>query len=71
MRQWGRVGESLLPDLLDVNILLGIPAFRLKILKDEIRKSYFLELKRFLWKEGIQGPDDEVKGPSKVYPMGE
>ena len=43
--------------------------FRLKVLHDEIKKPYFLELKKFLWKEGVQGPNDEVKGPTKVYPI--
>lgn len=42
---------------------------RLKILHDEIKKPYFMELKKFLWKEGVQGPNDEVKGPNKVYPI--
>ncbi|KAA1467329.1 uracil-DNA glycosylase [Dentipellis sp. KUC8613] len=39
----------------------------LKLLKDEIRKPYFISLKEFLWKEGVQGPDDSAKN-LKVYP---
>ncbi|TFY55222.1 hypothetical protein EVG20_g9399 [Dentipellis fragilis] len=39
----------------------------LKLLKDEIRKPYFISLKEFLWKEGVQGPDDGAKN-LKVYP---
>jgi len=43
---------------------------RLKVLKDEIRKPYFLALKEFLWKEGLRGLDDT--SPSlKIYPPGE
>lgn len=40
---------------------------RLKVLKDEIKKSYFISLKKSLWEEGVKGPDDDVKG-LKVYP---
>ncbi|KIJ66656.1 hypothetical protein HYDPIDRAFT_108560 [Hydnomerulius pinastri MD-312] len=39
----------------------------LKLLKDEIKKPYFISLKKFLWEAGVQGPDDSVKG-LKVYP---
>jgi len=41
--------------------------FRLKVLKDEIKKPYFISLKEFLWKEGVQGPDDSARD-LKVYP---
>lgn len=41
---------------------------RLKVLKDEIKKPYFISLKKFLWEEGVRGPDDSVKG-LKVYPI--
>ncbi|KIK10100.1 hypothetical protein K443DRAFT_670731 [Laccaria amethystina LaAM-08-1] len=37
----------------------------LKLLKDEIRKPYFLSLKQFLWDAGVKGVDDIQ---SKVYP---
>ena len=40
----------------------------LAMLQDEIRKSYFLDLKRFLWKEGVRGVDTSVVG--KVFPAG-
>lgn len=40
---------------------------RLKILKEEIRKPYFLSLKEFLWKEGVHGLDDSAQD-LKVYP---
>ena len=45
---------------------------RLKVLKDEIRKPYFISLKQFLWKEGVQGPDDsapnlQIYPPRKIY----
>ena len=43
--------------------------YRLKMLKDEIRKPYFIALKDFLWKEGVKGPDDSQK-PLQVYPAG-
>ncbi|KAF9466529.1 uracil-DNA glycosylase [Collybia nuda] len=39
----------------------------LKVLKDEIRKPYFISLKKFLWAEGVRGPDDTPKSV-KVYP---
>ncbi|KAI0032528.1 uracil-DNA glycosylase-like protein [Vararia minispora EC-137] len=39
----------------------------LKLLKDEIKKPYFIALKEFLWKEGVRGPDDSDKA-LKVYP---
>ncbi|KAF9237619.1 uracil-DNA glycosylase-like protein [Melanogaster broomeanus] len=39
----------------------------LKVLKDEIKKPYFISLKQFLWEEGVKGPDDNVQG-LKVYP---
>ena len=37
------------------------------MLKDEIRKPYFLKLKTFLWEQGVKGPTDSVKG-LQVYP---
>ena len=40
---------------------------RLKLLKDEIKKPYFIALKRFLWEEGVRGADDSPKS-LKVYP---
>ncbi|KAI9512991.1 uracil-DNA glycosylase-like protein [Russula earlei] len=39
----------------------------LKVLKDEIKKPYFISLKEFLWKEGVRGPDDS-EHDLKVYP---
>ncbi|TDL25619.1 uracil-DNA glycosylase [Rickenella mellea] len=39
----------------------------LKILKDEIKKPYFIGLKTFLWNEGVRSPDDESNS-SKIYP---
>lgn len=39
----------------------------LKVLKDEIRKPYFISLKEFLWKEGVQGPDDSAPN-LQIYP---
>jgi uracil-DNA glycosylase len=40
---------------------------RLKLLKDEITKPYFIALKRFLWQEGVRGADDSPKS-LRVYP---
>lgn len=37
----------------------------LKLLKDEIKKPYFINLKQFLWDAGIKGMDDI---PRNVYP---
>ncbi|KAI6122177.1 uracil-DNA glycosylase-like protein [Pisolithus croceorrhizus] len=39
----------------------------LKLLKDEIKKPYFIALKKFLWEAGVRGAEDSVKG-LKVYP---
>ncbi|KAI9057215.1 uracil-DNA glycosylase [Trametes sanguinea] len=39
----------------------------LKVLKDEIRKPYFLKLKRFLREQGVKGPEDSAPN-LKVYP---
>jgi len=47
--------------------LNAVSTFRLKVLKDEIKKPYFISLKEFLWKEGVQGPDDSARD-LKVYP---
>ncbi|KAG8213068.1 uracil-DNA glycosylase-like protein [Butyriboletus roseoflavus] len=38
-----------------------------QLLKDEIKKPYFISLKKSLWEEGVKGPDDNVKS-LKVYP---
>lgn len=43
---------------------------RLKSLKDEIKKPYFISLKKFLWEEGVRGADDTPKYV-KIYPPGE
>ena len=40
---------------------------RLKVLKEEIRKPYFIKLKEFLWEQGVKGPNDTSKSV-KVYP---
>ncbi|GAA5842225.1 hypothetical protein JCM3766R1_005071 [Sporobolomyces carnicolor] len=41
----------------------------LSLLKDEIRKPYFRQLKEFLWKEGLRGTDDkDSKGKLTVFP---
>ncbi|KAG1791722.1 uracil-DNA glycosylase-like protein [Suillus plorans] len=39
----------------------------LKLLKEEIKKPYFISLKKFLWEEGVHGPDESAKN-LKVYP---
>ncbi|PAV16453.1 uracil-DNA glycosylase [Pyrrhoderma noxium] len=43
----------------------------LKLLKDEIKKPYFIELKKFLWSEGVKGPDgitDKIfPAPQNIY----
>ncbi|KAH9945312.1 uracil-DNA glycosylase [Epithele typhae] len=39
----------------------------LKLLHTEIRKPYFLKLKRFLYDQGVKGPDDSAP-KLKVYP---
>ncbi|EEB94631.1 hypothetical protein MPER_06523, partial [Moniliophthora perniciosa FA553] len=39
----------------------------LKVLQGEIKKPYFLSLKRFLWEQGVRGVDDSDSS-LKVYP---
>lgn len=40
---------------------------RLKVLKDEIRKPYFIKLKKFLYEQGVKSVGDSA--PSlRVYP---
>ncbi|KAI0346586.1 uracil-DNA glycosylase [Trametopsis cervina] len=39
----------------------------LKVLKDEIKKPYFLKLKQFLWDQGVRGAEDSAQN-LKVYP---
>jgi len=45
----------------------------LKLLKDEIKKPYFISLKRFLWEQGVRGPDEipttltVCPAPSNIY----
>ncbi|KAK0468599.1 uracil-DNA glycosylase-like protein [Armillaria novae-zelandiae] len=39
----------------------------LKLLRDEIKKPYFLSLKQFLWEEGLKGIHDTPL-PLRVYP---
>ena len=34
---------------------------RLKVLKDELKKPYFISLKKFLWSEGVKGPAVRTK----------
>ena len=45
--------------------LVGI--IRIKVLKDEIKKPYFLKLKKFLWDEGVRTPDD-TPASVKIFP---
>ncbi|GAA6057164.1 hypothetical protein JCM3770_003997 [Rhodotorula araucariae] len=40
----------------------------LEHLQDEVRKPYFLDLKTFLWNEGLRGTCDREKGKLKVFP---
>jgi uracil-DNA glycosylase len=43
----------------------------LSLLKDEIKKPYFRQLKEFLWKEGLRGTKDkDSKGKLTVFPPG-
>lgn len=40
---------------------------RLKVLKEEIRKPYFIKLKRFLWEQGVKTVNESAKS-LKIYP---
>lgn len=46
----------------------GLDESWLLLLKDELKKNYFIKLKEFLWSEGMRGPMNSLKG--KVYPEG-
>ncbi|KAK7690602.1 hypothetical protein QCA50_005701 [Cerrena zonata] len=39
----------------------------LKVLKEEIRKPYFIKLKRFLWEEGVKTVNESAKS-LRIYP---
>ncbi|KAH8100918.1 uracil-DNA glycosylase-like protein [Cristinia sonorae] len=39
----------------------------LKVLKDEVRKPYFIKLKEFLWNQGVKGATDSAAS-LKIYP---
>jgi uracil-DNA glycosylase len=41
----------------------------LKLLADELAKPYFVDLKRFLYAEGVKGAGD--RAPPKIYPQRE
>jgi hypothetical protein len=60
-------GQELVGALRSLVIRDTYGSIRLKVLKDEIRKPYFISLKEFLWKEGVHGPDDSAED-LKVYP---
>ncbi|KAI0067386.1 uracil-DNA glycosylase, partial [Artomyces pyxidatus] len=40
----------------------------LKVLKDELKKPYFVALKKYLWEEGVRDPEDDYKN-LKIYPL--
>ena len=46
---------------------MALTRSRLKVLKDEIRKPYFLKLKKFLYEQGVKGASDSAPN-LKVYP---
>lgn len=52
-------------DLLELELDIG--ESWLKVLHKELKKDYFLKLKRFLWDEGLRGK--EVK-QNKIFPAG-
>ena len=43
---------------------------RIKVLKDEIKKPYFLKLKEFLWDEGVRTSND-TPATVKIFPLRE
>ena len=40
---------------------------RINVLKDEIKKPYFLKLKEFLWDEGVRTSND-TPATVKIFP---
>ncbi|KAK1222846.1 uracil DNA glycosylase [Marasmius sp. AFHP31] len=57
--------SSAVPDSLLIHRLHFNPVFRLKLLHNEIKKPYFISLKRFLWGRGVQGPNTSA---ASVFP---
>lgn len=72
-KPWARAGKFLLS--VPAHIGGGVPesnltsfwTSRLKILKDEIRKPYFIKLKRFLREQGVKASNNSAKN-LKIYP---
>ena len=62
-KSWS-VGELYRPDMRQLTHT------RLKILKDEIRQPYFIKLKKFLWDQGVKGPENSASN-LRVYPARE
>ena len=71
-RPWGRAGSFLCYRGSHPLFHVRSTEFnlRLKVLKDEIRKPYFLKLKEYLWEQGVKGAQDSAKS-LKVYPARE
>ncbi|GAA6009204.1 hypothetical protein JCM10207_004306 [Rhodosporidiobolus poonsookiae] len=65
----GKDGSASEADLLALECATLDPSW-LEKMGDEIRKPYFLELKRFLWGEGLKGTEDRKvgKGKLRVFP---
>lgn len=67
MRDHGKELVGGLRSLRDYSAMTHRDPLRLKVLKDEVKKPYFITLKQFLWKEGVHGPDDSAESLN-IYP---
>lgn len=68
MRDHGKELVGGLRSLLrDYSAMTHRDPLRLKVLKDEVKKPYFITLKQFLWKEGVHGADDSAENLN-IYP---
>ena len=74
MKSWVKVGKSCISSFIESILSLTVGWYcimtRIKVLKDEIRKPYFLKLKQFLWDEGLQNSNNDPV-TVKIFPPGE
>ena len=64
------MGRTWVRSLIDqhLGVVLTSSIQQLKLLADELRKSYFLQLKRFLWSEGVEGASDQSTKSPRIFP---
>ena len=71
VKSWVKVGKSCISSFIESILSLTVGWYcimtRIKVLKDEIRKPYFLKLKQFLWDEGVRTSSD-TPATVKIFP---